>query len=335
MPSFLSKNIPQAPRHGKRSILTFLLMVPLLLAAMQPAWAVDYVAIALPRLQLFDAVGHPLAGGKLDTYAAGTTTPLPSYTDSSGATPNTNPVIADSGGYMAVYLPAGTAYKLRVRTAADVVLTTVDGITLQPFTQNTLEGINDISANSTAGNLTSDPGELGSEILATTAATELLQLRHVILEMKGTGNWRNTYATRTRNVVAISQGTENATWTAAGTTAWNFKWLVPDGWQPSSTMTLFLLRRSSDGVGSAIMSYTFARVRDNDFVNPTPPADVSFTPGETKSHAVQIPIPGTNFQAGDGVIVSITRSGDLGGDTMTGTVIADMWFVSFTGVASR
>ena len=46
-----------------------------------------------PKLQFLDANGAPLAGGLLYTYAAGTTTPLASYTDSTGVTANTNPVV--------------------------------------------------------------------------------------------------------------------------------------------------------------------------------------------------------------------------------------------------
>ena len=39
-----------------------------------------------PKLQFFGADGLPLVGGKLYTYAAGTSTPLATYTDSTGAT---------------------------------------------------------------------------------------------------------------------------------------------------------------------------------------------------------------------------------------------------------
>jgi len=46
-----------------------------------------------PKQQFLDANGNPLSGGKVYTYAAGTTTPLVTYTDESGTTPNTNPVI--------------------------------------------------------------------------------------------------------------------------------------------------------------------------------------------------------------------------------------------------
>ena len=41
--------------------------------------------------QFFTNNGEPLVGGKLDTYQAGSTTPLTTYTDSSGLIANTNP----------------------------------------------------------------------------------------------------------------------------------------------------------------------------------------------------------------------------------------------------
>ena len=48
--------------------------------------------------QFFTNNGVILSGGKLYTYAAGTTTPKASYTSSSGATAHTNPIILDSAG---------------------------------------------------------------------------------------------------------------------------------------------------------------------------------------------------------------------------------------------
>jgi hypothetical protein len=80
-----------------------------------------------PKLQFFDANGNPLAGGKLYTYAAGTTTPLASYTDSTGNVANTNPVVLDSRGEASVWL-AGAQYKLALYTTSNVLVWTVDGL---------------------------------------------------------------------------------------------------------------------------------------------------------------------------------------------------------------
>ena len=80
-----------------------------------------------PKLQFFDANGAPLVGGKLYTYAAGSTTPLASYTDSTGNTANTNPVILDSRGEANVWL-SGAIYKFALYDSTNVLIWTVDNI---------------------------------------------------------------------------------------------------------------------------------------------------------------------------------------------------------------
>lgn len=80
-----------------------------------------------PKLQFLDANGAPLAGGLLYTYAAGTTTPLASYTDSTGVTANTNPVVLDSRGEANVWLSSAT-YKLALYSATSVLIWTVDNL---------------------------------------------------------------------------------------------------------------------------------------------------------------------------------------------------------------
>ena len=80
-----------------------------------------------PKLQFFDANGDPLVGGKLYSYIAGTTTPQATYTDESGSTTNTNPVVLDSRGEASVWFGTGV-YKLALKTAADVDVWTVDNI---------------------------------------------------------------------------------------------------------------------------------------------------------------------------------------------------------------
>jgi hypothetical protein len=91
----------------------------------------------VPFLQFIDANGVPLAGGKLYTYVAGTTTPLATYTAYAGTTPNANPVILDSAGRASVWLGAGS-YKFILKDSTDVLVYTTDNIvnagsgTMQP-----------------------------------------------------------------------------------------------------------------------------------------------------------------------------------------------------------
>jgi hypothetical protein len=87
----------------------------------------SYNLSSVPKLQFFDNDGNPLVGGKLYTYAAGTTTPLATYTDSTGATPNTNPVILDSRGEANVWL-AAQSYKFVLKTSTDSTIWTVDNV---------------------------------------------------------------------------------------------------------------------------------------------------------------------------------------------------------------
>jgi len=83
-----------------------------------------------PKLQFFGTDGLPLVGGKLYTYAAGTTTPLATYTDYTGNTQNTNPVILDSNGEADVWLPNTTNYKYVLKTSTDTLLYTVDYVSV-------------------------------------------------------------------------------------------------------------------------------------------------------------------------------------------------------------
>lgn len=80
-----------------------------------------------PKFRALDSNGDPLAGGKLYTYEAGTTTPKTTYTDNSEGTANANPVILDSDGYANVWLGAGS-YKFVLDDANDVNIYTVDNI---------------------------------------------------------------------------------------------------------------------------------------------------------------------------------------------------------------
>lgn len=88
----------------------------------------NYILTPTPKQQYFDNNGNPLSGGKLYSFEAGTTTPLATYTSSTGGSSNPNPLILDSRGEGSVWLTSGTAYKLRLTTAADVEIWTVDNV---------------------------------------------------------------------------------------------------------------------------------------------------------------------------------------------------------------
>jgi hypothetical protein len=80
--------------------------------------------------QFFDNNGVILSGGKIYSYEAGTTTPLPTYTSSAGSTAHTNPIVLDSAGRV----PGGEIwiefrlYKFVLKTSAEVTIATYDNV---------------------------------------------------------------------------------------------------------------------------------------------------------------------------------------------------------------
>lgn len=95
------------------------------------------VLLTPPYLQFFDENGSPLAGGKIYTYSSGTTTPKPTYTDSSGTVVLTNPIILDAAGRAVVW--GQGSYRIDVYDSADNLIRSIDDVT----TFATLESSND------------------------------------------------------------------------------------------------------------------------------------------------------------------------------------------------
>lgn len=80
------------------------------------------------RQRYFDSNGNPLAGGKLYTYQAGTSTPQATYTDEAGGAPNTNPVILDASGEASVWLDPELSYKFVLKDSSDVTQWSEDNV---------------------------------------------------------------------------------------------------------------------------------------------------------------------------------------------------------------
>lgn len=72
-----------------------------------------------PVLHFVDNNGNPLVGGKLFTYSAGTTSPLATYTDSTGTVPNSNPVVLNTRGEANVWINPALAYKFVLSPSTD------------------------------------------------------------------------------------------------------------------------------------------------------------------------------------------------------------------------
>ena len=81
--------------------------------------------------QFFDNNGQPLSGGKIYTYAAGTTTPQATYTSALGVTPHANPIVLDSAGRVPggeIWLTDSLVYKFVIETSLAVLIGTYDNI---------------------------------------------------------------------------------------------------------------------------------------------------------------------------------------------------------------
>tara|TARA_R110000868_G_scaffold407107_1_gene688197 strand:+ start:1251 stop:3143 length:1893 start_codon:yes stop_codon:yes gene_type:complete len=92
--------------------------------------AVNLSLFAGAGWQFFDNNGVPLAGGLLYTYAAGTTTPLATYTTSAGNIANANPIVLNSAGRLAneVWLTTGSSYKFILQTSLATQIGSYDNI---------------------------------------------------------------------------------------------------------------------------------------------------------------------------------------------------------------
>jgi len=80
--------------------------------------------------QFFTTTGLPLNGGYIYTYQAGSTTPLATYTDSSGAVANTNPIQLGTDGRPPneIWLNSGYSYKFVLSDSTNSVIQTYDNL---------------------------------------------------------------------------------------------------------------------------------------------------------------------------------------------------------------
>lgn len=94
--------------------------------------AVNLSPVGGVAAQFFTNNGVPLAGGKLYSYTAGTTTPATTYTSSNGSTAHSNPIVLDAAGRVSaggeIWLTDGLQYKFVLKDSNDVTLATYDNI---------------------------------------------------------------------------------------------------------------------------------------------------------------------------------------------------------------
>ena len=149
--------------------------------------------------QFFDNNGIPLAGGLLYTYAAGTTTPLATYTTSAGSIANSNPIVLDSAGRTPneIWLTDGSAYKFVLKTSTSTQIGSYDNIT----------GGNDFTS-----------------IYAALAASSGSSLIGYI--QGGAGSVAETVQTKLREVVSVKDFGADSTGTTSAVSAFNSALLI-------------------------------------------------------------------------------------------------------------
>ena len=101
--------------------------------------------------QFIDDCGKPLAGGRVYTYEANTTTPKATHADTEGLAVNTNPVILDESGRANIHLDVG-AYRIRILNKKGALIADtpeisryVTGTELDEFLQDVENGVNELN----------------------------------------------------------------------------------------------------------------------------------------------------------------------------------------------
>jgi len=149
----------------RRSVNRLFVLVPALILWALPAFSQVPVSVGPePKTQFLDNSGAPLASGIVCTYAAGTSTPQATYTDSTGTVMNSNPIVLDSAGRANIWWQAA-AYKVVLAgggtcASPSNLMWTVDGFQVGVFLNgnNTWTGTNTFNGTVTvnaAANLTS------------------------------------------------------------------------------------------------------------------------------------------------------------------------------------
>lgn len=133
-PENVSINIKMIPVRRPPVVLAlgFVFALALGLTAVPASAQISAFPMPFVEPQFFNTNGSPCSGCKLQTWSAGTTTPLATFTDSTSSTPNSNPVILDAGGRANVWL-SSFAYKMQLQTAGGAPIWTVDNVVSANF----------------------------------------------------------------------------------------------------------------------------------------------------------------------------------------------------------
>jgi hypothetical protein len=281
-----------------------------------------------PKTAFVNAAGEPLVGGRLYTYVAGTTTPQTTYTDSTAATANTNPVILDSRGEANVWL-GGAIYKFVLKDATDALIWSVDNISAPTAAVSpVLSGNVTISSDTPSAALTITQTGTGAALKVQDSADP--DVTPFVID--NTGQVGIGTATPVSALEIASPGVFTGAWAylPAGTTMLFVQTSAPTGWTKSTTHDNKALRVVS-GSASSGGSVAFTSAFTSQSVAGTIGSTV-LTTSQIPSHTHSLnPVPtvgsGFGYTGSNGVTgVSQTVTGSAGGGlghdhTFTGTAI--------------
>ena len=265
-----------------------------------------------PKTAFVNAAGEPLVGGRLYTYIAGTTTLQTTYTDSTAATANTNPVILDSRGEANVWL-GGAIYKFVLKDATDALIWSVDNISAPTAAVSpVLSGNVSISSDTPSAALTITQLGTGAALRVQDSAdpdsTPFL--------IDNTGQVGIGTATPVSALEIASPGVFTGAWAylPAGTTMLFVQTSAPTGWTKSTTHDNKALRIVS-GAASSGGSVAFTTAFTSQAVSGTVGSTV-LTTNQIPSHSHNTISDITGVSGGGSqVIYTIGNSGSRTGFT--------------------
>lgn len=180
----------------------------------------------IPKPSFYAQNGLPLSGCKIFTYATGTSTPLGTFTDSTGTIPNPNPVTCDAGGFVnpGIWLIVGDTYRILVQDQFGVQQYLVDGVvgvgggSLNLFsTPNTWTALQTFSAGASinggilTGTFTGSPAFSGTPQFATFTISNPTVIANLNASLWN-GTSVNAGGALTTGFVPIVSGASAATW---------------------------------------------------------------------------------------------------------------------------
>lgn len=178
-------------------------------------------ALLTEKQTFFDANSNELSGGLLFVYLAGTTTKATSYTETDGATPNSNPIVLNSRGEVpsGLYVPGGAIYKLVLAPATDT-----DPPTSPIWTRDNLTPYNDVTVSTSLSQWVTSTYTVSYSNATTFTVngdvTSTYQVNRRVRATIGSGNLYGTIETSTFSlgvttvVVLWDSGSMDATLTA-------------------------------------------------------------------------------------------------------------------------